>query len=570
MPNYRKPRRTRFATVLLWTFFWCLGSGSAFAQSALLGQSGSGLKSVAVAPDEVTDRAIQSFDAALQKQRRNAPEQARAKIEPFLDELRARFESELGYAVDELRGDGFLSAAEVTDRFSSIRHKLLAEADGGVQALSEGHRPPPQPRAFESQTAFYVQLAKYTFAERNPPLAWLWALIAIVASVIAAWLIKKVLDTIEAKLKQRNAALWAETFDSLDGPLYTLALTLGFLMATHWLWLPLIAADTLEKGLVFLLVFALAWLLWSLCAPVAAALTSLFRSTYNHQLDRHFSIIIRRILRVLVLIGVLLLLARLTAGAAGLGGLIAGLGLLGVALALILKGTLDNIVSSFTIFADEPFKVGDLLNWDGQWGNVTDIGFRSTRLKLLKGHQLSIPNSILLDRSIQNISKRPWIRRRFRLGLVYDTSPDKLREAIKTLYDIFDEYKDELADDEPPRVYFEEYGKYDLQLFVQYHFHRPEFYEALEFDSKINLDILNRFAEADIQFAYPTETHQLKSVNGEPWPIEPVGETGMDGSAKDQNGSQTASTERDRPQAQQPDSGSGSESEDEGEDAGSD
>ena len=162
--------------------------------------------------------------------------------------------------------------------------------------------------------------------------------------------------------------------------------------------------------------------------------------TYDREVDQHVAVIIRRIIRIVVVLAFFLVVIHAILDSS-LTGLLAGFGIVGLALSFILKGTLENVMASFTIFADKPFRVGDMIIYDDEWGTVEDVGFRSTKFRTLDGHLYSIPNVKLIDDSIRNVGARPYIRRRFRIGLTFGTPPDKVQEAIDILHDILDNHE---------------------------------------------------------------------------------------------------------------------------------
>lgn len=107
-----------------------------------------------------------------------------------------------------------------------------------------------------------------------------------------------------------------------------------------------------------------------------------------------------------------------------LGPLLASLGIGGLAVALAVRPTLENIIGSFMIFIDKPFRVGQRVNVLGQDGTIESIGLRSTKVRLLTGPLTSIPNKKLVDVEVENIGRRPYIRRNFSVNITYDTPPE--------------------------------------------------------------------------------------------------------------------------------------------------
>ena len=116
--------------------------------------------------------------------------------------------------------------------------------------------------------------------------------------------------------------------------------------------------------------------------------------------------------------------------------LLASVGLGGFAIALAARPTLENVIGSFMIFLDKPYRVGQRVNILGHNGTIESIGLRSTKIRLLTGHQTSIPNEKMASVEIENIGRRPFIRRRFNVTITYDTPPEKIIRAEEILKEI--------------------------------------------------------------------------------------------------------------------------------------
>jgi MscS family membrane protein len=182
-----------------------------------------------------------------------------------------------------------------------------------------------------------------------------------------------------------------------------------------------------------------------------------------------------------------------------------------LAVSLAAQDSIRNLFGSVTIFADQPFNVGDRIQVDGQDGIVEEIGFRSTRLRALTGQLVTIPNARVSDSTVQNFSKRLSIRRIMDVNVTYDTPPEKMVEAIGILRGILAEPEivQSLDPANPPRVHFDEYGPDFLRIRVWYWFVPVEWWLYNEHAEKINLMVLQRFNAAGIDFAFPSRTLYL-------------------------------------------------------------
>lgn len=223
--------------------------------------------------------------------------------------------------------------------------------------------------------------------------------------------------------------------------------------------------------------------------------------------------VVRKSLRVTVFLFALVSIAQILSDKP-VSALIAGLGLGGLAFALAAQDTIKNLFGSLVLFADKPFALGDRINYDGHDGTIEEVGLRSTRLRRLDGHLVTVPNGELVNHSIHNISKRPFIRRIFIISVTYGTPPQKIKEAKSILEDILDEHqgldpKGELL----PRVYLSDLSDSSLDFKCMYWYHPPAYWDFMEMSEKVNLQILSRFNEAKIEFAFPTQKVHLVNTD---------------------------------------------------------
>ena len=269
-----------------------------------------------------------------------------------------------------------------------------------------------------------------------------------------------------------------------------------------------LAETIVFTGLEVLLVVAVGLLAYYL---VEVPSTWLARQTEKTEskFDDMLVPIVRKSLRVTVVLFSVVSIAQ-SLSDKPISALIAGLGLGGLAFALAAQDTIKNLFGSLVIFSDKPFGLGDRINYDGHDGTIEEVGLRSTRLRRLDGHQVTIPNGELANKSIHNIAKRPFIRRIFTIGITYDTPPDKVKEAKKILEDILKNHegldpKGELL----PRVYFSDFSASSLDFKCMYWYHPPAYWDYMEFSERVNIEILERFNKAGIEFAFPTQTVHL-------------------------------------------------------------
>ncbi len=188
--------------------------------------------------------------------------------------------------------------------------------------------------------------------------------------------------------------------------------------------------------------------------------------------------------------------------------LIAGLGIGGLALAMAAKDTVANIFGGASIFADRPFEIGDTITVKGSTGTVEEIGVRTTRIRTFEDTVFILPNAVVADSPLENISRRRKRKRTMSLGLTYDTTYDKLMEAKKLMADILDEVGGLEPD---PTIRFDEFGDSALILKVIFWVSDPSEYFAKM--ALINETILKKFSEAGLEFAFPSQTLYVNKLN---------------------------------------------------------
>jgi MscS family membrane protein len=188
--------------------------------------------------------------------------------------------------------------------------------------------------------------------------------------------------------------------------------------------------------------------------------------------------------------------------------LLAGLGVGGIAIALACQDTLKNFIGSIMVLLDKPYRVGQRIVVRGHDGIVEQIGLRSTRMRLLNGHQTTIPNEEMARVDIENIGRRPHIRRLAKLTITYDTPPDKIEKAVEIILKILENHEG-MDPEFPPRAYFSEFNRDSLNLLVLYWYHPADYWGFMAHSQQVNLKILREFEKEGIKFAFPTHTTYL-------------------------------------------------------------
>lgn len=245
-----------------------------------------------------------------------------------------------------------------------------------------------------------------------------------------------------------------------------------------------------------LLIIVFIWLCLRLVDFIAMVLEEKANATKD-QTDNQLIVFFKDFFKVLILIIGILLILRFSFNK-NIGNLLTGLSIVGAALALATRESLENLIASFIIFFDKPFVTGDMVKVLNFSGTVEKIGLRSTRIRTESKTYITVPNKQMVDSVLDNITLRTQRKIDIRLEIGLNTSLDnleKLAAALKGLLNNFTAI-------ESSAVYFIETGKnahiYTIEYFTNIDQTIEEFYENKE---QINLAILALLKTMQIQLA---------------------------------------------------------------------
>jgi small-conductance mechanosensitive channel len=216
----------------------------------------------------------------------------------------------------------------------------------------------------------------------------------------------------------------------------------------------------------------------------------------NH--NRHLMAILKKIIIAIIFI-IALVIILISFEIDGL--LLATLstaGALSIVLAFALQNILGDFLSAFAIYFGHPFEVGDFIIFDDYTGTVKNIGVLTTRIQLLQGEELVVPNKQLTSSSIRNFRKLEQRRIVFNIGIQYDTPTEKLKQAPQIIVDAIKTVEGAT----PQFVNFNEFGEYGLKFFISYFVHAPDYGSYLTAQQKINIAIREAFEREGIEMAY--------------------------------------------------------------------
>ena len=187
--------------------------------------------------------------------------------------------------------------------------------------------------------------------------------------------------------------------------------------------------------------------------------------------------------------------------------LFAGLGVGGLAIALAVRPTFENVIGGFILFIDKPVRIGERCIFGNQEGFVEQIGLRSTRIRTLKDTLVSIPNAEFSQLQLENISRRRVTLYQTVLGLRYETTADQLRYVLARLREMLIGHP-KVAPNRL-RVRFLRFGDYSLDLEIFAYLRTDDFDQYWAMREDLNLRIMDIVKEAGTSFAFPSSTAYL-------------------------------------------------------------
>ncbi len=338
----------------------------------------------------------------------------------------------------------------------------------------------------------------------------LWKYLAFLIYVILAFYVSKLIDVFfHAWLKKLTARTETKfddlLIDVLHGPVKVIAfvvlLHIGLDLFSWPVWLDRyisIALKLMVAGsltYVTIKVIDLSFNYWKLRA--AADADRAFR-------EHLFPMLCKAIKVFVVVVAILLTSQNL---GMNITSLLASLSVGGLALGLAAQDTLGNLFGAIVIYFDKPFHIGDRIQLEGGVdGQVESIGLRSTRVRNLDGHLITVPNKTMGNATITNVARRPTIKTEMNIGLTYDTSPKKIEHALAILSEVFRSHP--MTHD--VLIGFNKFADSSLNIQVVHWWKNTDYTAYMAGLQKMNLEIKRRFDAEGISFAFPSQTVYLK------------------------------------------------------------
>lgn len=219
----------------------------------------------------------------------------------------------------------------------------------------------------------------------------------------------------------------------------------------------------------------------------------------GRKVSNHVLFILKKVLQVAVYVFALFIIL----GVLGqdLSGIVVGLGVGGIAIALALQNILSDAFSALTIYFDRPFEIGDFIIVGDYAGTVKKIGIKSTRIHLLQGEELILSNQELTTASVRNFKKLKKRRITFTVQVSCDTPIEKLKKIPEIIAEVINKIKMTQLD----TVHFRQFGAFSFDFNVVYYVKTGDYTKYLDIQQEINFGVLEEFEKEKIEMPYPTQ-----------------------------------------------------------------
>lgn len=191
-----------------------------------------------------------------------------------------------------------------------------------------------------------------------------------------------------------------------------------------------------------------------------------------------------------------------------LSGLVTGLGISSVVIALAAQDVAKSILAGLSIISDRPFDIGDYIEVGTYAGTVEDITFRTTRIRDINNQIVVLPNSFLTTTSIINATKREKRRYNLVLTLELNTPLEKVSSLTENIKMTLNTHPNVIKDN--IRVYFDTISADGIDISINFYTDITDITDFLKFKEEINYALLEMIKQAQIELAYPSQSIYLK------------------------------------------------------------
>jgi len=351
---------------------------------------------------------------------------------------------------------------------------------------------------------------------------WLGLFVTVLAGVVLDKALSLLLKSLVRVWRRRAGdGAFGDQSDDMLRPLALMAAAVTWWLAIRILGLPEQAMLILLVAVKFLTGAAGVWAAFRLIDVLSIFLTRKAAATVNTFDDILVSMIPKTLKIFVAVIGAIVIAENLNLNVSGL---LAGLGLGGLAFALASKDFVQNMFGSVTVLLDQTFSVGDWVKVADVEGTVEEVGIRSTRIRTFYNSLVTLPNSVFITAEVDNMGKRRYRRLSTKFGIAYDTPPDRIEAFCEGIRELVRQHPYMRKD--YYHAYLNGFGDSSLEIMVYVFWEAPDWATELRERHRFLLDCLRLARDLDVEYAFPTRTLYLRN---EDWKAgEASGETPQD------------------------------------------
>ena len=337
----------------------------------------------------------------------------------------------------------------------------------------------------------------------------LWKYLFSLIYIFLAFYVSKLLDFLTRVWLRRWAERTKTKFDDLvlellNGPIKVVTFVIFLRIGLDVFEWPELVQNILTKGFTVVVAITLTYMVLKFIDLLMTYWRQRTQAEVDREFDRQLLPIIRKSLKVfIVVVAALVTLDNL---GINITAAIASLSIGGLAVGLAAQDTLANLFGAVAVFIDKPFRIGDRIQLDEVDGTVESIGMRSTRVRNLDGHLVTIPNKTMGNATITNVTARQRIKTVMNIGIPYDTPVEKIKLALHIIKEVYGKHPQtsELV------TGFNKFDSSALNILVVHFWKDANFLASLEGLQEMNLELKERFDREEIRFAFPTQTIYVK------------------------------------------------------------
>ena len=335
-------------------------------------------------------------------------------------------------------------------------------------------------------------------------------IIFLIFYVLRSFFARFVIGRLYKIVKKTKTDIDNVVIEVIEGPLKFLPIVIGFFIATSYIEFNaniIILIEKINRTFITIFIF---WLLLQLIVPFSFVIKK-----FEEQLTTALIDWTLKGLKILVII--IGIVAVLELWGIKVGPIIAGLGLLGVAVALGAQDLFKNLISGIMILMERRFKIGDVIHIAGEAeGIVEQIGFRSTLIRQFDSNLVMVPNFKFAEQSVTNYSRRINRRIRWIIGLEYRTTVEQLKNMRNQIKEFIDKDKNFKNDDKSyfssSFVRIDSFSDSSIDMLVQCFTNVTNWNEYIKVKETLAITIKEIVENEKAGFAFPSQSLYLESL----------------------------------------------------------